>query len=163
MKTAPSHHKKKWRAFGGVVAVCVAVFFLGLSVLQIYQARAVSGWPTVAGTITKMEIEKDQGRPEIYPRYDAKVVYEYTVNGERLIGKNIQLLPVGSKYKSELKWVTEQYPVGSQHKVYYMPSDPSNACLRCDCGIGHYIAFVVCSSLVVAGLWDLTNFVRSKL
>ena len=103
MNNSTTHHKRKWRTFGAVVVVCFAAFLLGLSVLQIYQARAVSGWPTVTGTITKVEIEKDKSRSDIYPRYDAKVVYEYIVNGERLIGKNIRLLPVGSKYESELK------------------------------------------------------------
>ena len=163
MNNSTTHHKRKWRTFGAVVVVCFAAFLLGLSVLQIYQARAVSGWPTVTGTITKVEIEKDKSRSDIYPRYDAKVVYEYIVNGERLIGKSIRLLPVGSKYESELKWVEEQYPVASQHEVYYMASNPSIACLRYDTGIGHYIAVVACFFLVVAGLWDLSDFVRSKL
>lgn len=104
MNNSATHHERRWRTFGAVVVVSFAAFFLGFSALQIYQARAVSGWPTVTGTITKVEIEKDKFRSDIYPRYDTKVVYEYIDNGERLIGKNIRLLPVGSKYESELKW-----------------------------------------------------------
>ena len=167
----PAHHmegqsrsrkRHKWRLVAASAILCIAAILLVVALLQIREALAVSGWPVVNGTITNVAIEKDKDRPALYAWHEAIVTYEYDIHGEKYIGKKIRLRPVRSKYERQLEWVRSQYPVGSQHAVYYKAAEPNIACLRRDVGIGHIILTVCSFGIFVAGLWDVGEFIARR-
>jgi hypothetical protein len=115
-------------------AVLVPLFLLGRYMYRrSQQAQAVreasQKWFSTSGQVTKSRVEVSGGeRTSVTPR----VVYEYTVGGQRYQSDQIR---AGDKFLSfrsdrQAYEIIDRYPQGATVTVYYDPADPAQAALE---------------------------------
>ena len=107
--------------------------FLGMIVVSGRRAAVARNWPVTTGKILMSGAEAYRARSghSHTTMYRPNVVYEYSVNGQRLMGNRINFgMSVGYGSPSVAERVTTKYPIGSVVQVYYNPGDPSQAVLE---------------------------------
>jgi len=120
-------------------------------------------WPHVAGSIRRSFIEEKSYRnsnPSI--QFRPIVEFDYEVSGKRFVGNRISaaglhLPEEGFEYltRNYAKLKTDRYAAGTQHSVYYDPSDPARSVLEVGIGAGHDASFWFIGGLFALGLFLL--------
>jgi hypothetical protein len=114
--------------------VVLIVVFLGVIVVSGRRAAAARSWPVTTGKILMSGAEAYRtrtGRSGYSTMYRPNVVYEYSVNGQRLMGNQINFgMSIGYGSPAVAERVSAKYPTGSIVQVYYNPSDPAQAVLE---------------------------------
>ncbi len=108
----------------GFVRLCIAHF----------KERGSDLRPTTTGTVVSREVvpqERFLGHV-LPPRqaYQAKVVYEYEVDGKTYASDALSFIARPSWDKQSAQTTVDRYPPGTTVEVFYSPDDPSQAVLR---------------------------------
>lgn len=156
-------------AFIALIAVAAVYKYL--------QVRAAADWPSTPGKVVvstsqrrKVETFDDNregGRGE-EERNFAKIVYEYTVSGQKLRNDRVSIGEDLGNF--EVAEIIARYPVGTIVTVYYNPRKPREAVLERDAPKGLWgcvISLVVIGSGLILGSFfgfnQLTEFVRGHM
>ncbi len=162
--------RKKQSVLGTLIFA--AIFFVGgfmayqhLTKPLAEEAEASEEWPTVEGVITYSGLNKSRN-PDGNDMYSADVQYEYSVDGQKYSGGNIETMDGSTSSRSSVKKTVRKYAVGTKVAVYYDPEFPNTAVL--EPGISFLfglllklpIVFCVLSVLMVLGLFKRMLFGR---
>jgi len=112
----------------GISFVVIAPFLVMPTIRSFNQARQSASWPQTDAEITKSEVVKDDVRGK--PSWDPKISYRYTVNGKDFTSSNVSWRSFNTPIYSHAEEVANKYPVGSVHKTFYSPDDPSRSVLE---------------------------------
>lgn len=112
----------------GISFVVIAPFLVMPTIRSFNQARQSASWPQTDAEITKSEVVKDDVRGK--PSWDPKISYRYTVNGKDFTSSNVSWRSFNTPIYSHAEEVANKYPVGSMHKTFYSPDDPSRSVLE---------------------------------
>jgi hypothetical protein len=110
----------------GVIGI--ALTFLGF--VKIRNASEARRWPVVTGTVTVSEVAGAI-------KYRPSVSYTYTIDSVAYNSSTISNMNFNTKNRSVVVEFLKKYPAGSEVKVYYNKSDPSDAILEPGTNTGH--------------------------
>ncbi|MES2704576.1 MAG: DUF3592 domain-containing protein [Bacteroidota bacterium] len=141
----------------GNMPVWMPLFFLLMAVLlafDIFKSYASVKWPSVPGTIIKM-----QDATALHERGVRKfdLEYSYEVDGKLYTSNRIAFgegnLALTSKKK--LDTYLALYPEGTKVTVFYDPNNPARATLRCGPNTGQLIVviFIFMAFLLLFAKW----------
>lgn len=137
-----------------------AIFFLfALPPLQ-YSAASRS-WPTVAGTITRSDVDvwKRDGKTH----YQPDIAYTYSVENKMYSSSGITVgEPPLDNNATHAKRLQGEYPVGTAVMVYYDPGLPESSALDPGVKSGDVMLASVSILFFVVGLFALFQGVRAK-
>jgi hypothetical protein len=161
-----SRLRRRLRGKGIFVLGCAIFFVVGLGIsiyagCEMYKSMQSNSWLAADGIIKTAALNAKPAQKRVY--YSAKITYEYSVEGKRLIGDQIRMVNVETSNPSNCEQDLDKYPVGAKIRVYYSPTDPSDCVLEPGvqtdswglAGMGG--AFVVFSSLGIAASYFLRN------
>lgn len=131
----------------GSFAFCYGLFCL-------FRIFALRRWKTTEGIV--LESFKTSRRENFQTLEDAKVRYEYEVNGKRYQSSTIKASgdmsgDTAKRGQSDMDRLLAKYPAGSRVTVYYNPSMPRMACLEQGGGEAMFICLFFGPLAVVAG------------
>lgn len=147
------------------------------AVYKYLQVRAAADWPSTQGKVVistserrkvkTFDDDREDGRGE-EERNFARIVYEYTVSGQRLQNNRVSIGEDLGNF--EIAKTMARYPVGSIVTVYYNPRRPREAVLERDTPKGLWgciFALVVIGSGLILGSFygfnQLTEFMRAHM
>lgn len=121
----------------GVVAipfVVIAIVFVVIALRSRRKVSAAQDWPSTSGKVTYATVETRHshrsGGGSSTSHY-AKVVYEYSANGQRYQSDRITFgSDVGYGNYNRVLQKVASYPVNSTVQVYYNPDNPAEAVLE---------------------------------
>lgn len=137
----PRGHQGKRRVPWFIYAIPLAFIALiaGAALWKYLEVRQASDWPSVIGkvVVSTSEVRKVKtfddnaasGRGE-EERNFAKIIYEYTVDGEKLRGTRVSIGEDRGNF--EVAETIAKYPVGTVVTVYFDPRHPEQAVLERD-------------------------------
>lgn len=114
--------------FASLVMLAGAIFFG----VETWESHASASWPHVPGIITGTTTERTCSSGRGSSRWEAKIAYQYSVNGQQFRGyrsTNMRLY-CDSRREDVVGWLANHYPVGKPVDVYYNPSAPDASFLR---------------------------------
>jgi hypothetical protein len=121
------------------------------------RGKASVNWPSVEGEITHSSVETSTGRRGRI-NYKAKIEYGYNVAGRIYQGSRLSFADMTGTSESSAQEVADSYPVGSKHKIYYDPEDPSCCTLRPGIGaFGGIMYAMVPIALLAVGIYLVVN------
>lgn len=94
----------------------------------LWDARASSSWPTVAGIVAASEVESHSGDDGI--TYSAEVMYDYEVGKVKYSSNRIAFGDYGSSNPGRARGIVNRYPKGADVTVAYQPADPGKSVLE---------------------------------
>ena len=94
----------------------------------VLMARASASWPHVTGRVVSSSVGSDHGDGSI--TYQAKIRYEFSVNGTTLNGDRVAYGDHSSSNRSRAERIASRYPEEKQVDVYYRPSGPEECLLE---------------------------------
>ena len=145
------------------LAVGIGLSLWGLSVLS--NAKASTAWPTVQGTVTSSEVNRESktrrtnGRSRRSTTYSAEVSYTYQVEGAEYSANRVSFGEYSSSNASHAQSIVSRFPAGKEVPVHYNPEDPSTAVLEAGVSWSSYIPlglgaiFSIVGLIVVAALF----------
>jgi hypothetical protein len=146
-----------------VALLCFVAVPVGLSteLNRLSDARASRSWPTVAGTIRTARVEQVLGRKSRETAYFPRVEFSYSVAGQTYQGDRLSAHGSASDVYPKAKVTIDRYPVGSEHRVYYDPANPTSSLLEPGMSRQPAAPFVLIAvffgiGLTVLGLWYKT-------
>ena len=137
--------------FGVVFAAigfCI-VYFFGLPTVM--QAKASLEWPQVSGVITSSKVQSR--RDDDGASYSSEVIYDYTVDGEKMSGETVYFGDyVSSSSRSTASKTVRKYPIGKEIQVYYSPESPDECVIEPGTTWSSYFVLILGSIFGVVGL-----------
>lgn len=115
------------------IGVFVSGYFANLGWGYYSKAKAAETWPSVPGKITKSFVGRS-GK-----MYEARIAYNYEVNGQKLNGEHISLMDGSSSNSGASERLVDELPVGKEVKVYYNPKVPVEAYLNPSAGMTPFL------------------------
>ena len=154
-------------------SICFLFFVIGIFIMiagirNRKKAEESTSWPSVQGTITNSWVETqvhkdDDGSKRIshFPRWE----YEFAVSGMTYTSQRISFGITGrSSSESEARERLTQYPLNSEVRVFYNPSNPEEAVLVTGTQgtmtlvtLGGVLALIMFFIIVVLAIWALTS------
>jgi len=122
-----------------------------------FEARASASWPSVSGTVTKVQI----GNTGV-GRYFADVSYNYRVGGNDLTGSKVRASDGEYNIRDGAVQAIRGLSVGQSVPVYYNPSDPGQALLRPGAGFQEYALLFVPVLMFGFGVWSYRLLWRTR-
>lgn len=117
------------------IAIFVSGFFIWLGWGHYSKGKVSEKWPTAQGTILESEVAESRTRAGSSSRmYEARVRYEYKVNGQKIKGDQVTFMDGSSSNRSDAAHVVNRLPVGKVLPVHYNPANPHEACLSNEVG-----------------------------
>lgn len=117
------------------IAIFVSGFFIWLGWGHYSKGKASEKWPKAQGTILESEVAESRTRAGSSSRmYEARVRYEYEVNGQKIKGDQVTLMDGSSSNRSDAVNVVNRLPAGKAVPVHYNPANPHEACLSNEVG-----------------------------
>lgn len=128
---------------------------------RLSDGRASRDWPTVPGTILSTSIEEVRSRKTREVTFFPRVTFDYKVAGQAFHGTRFSAHGSGTNVHREAQAAIERYPIGSEHRVYYIPADPASSLLepgtnRQPAAPFVLIAIFFAAGLTLLGLWYKT-------
>jgi hypothetical protein len=111
------------KVLGLIVFATVGGFLLYWGVVNLWEAKAGETWPTAPGKIVSSSVESKR-------TYEAKVVYEYTVNGKVYSSGRLTMGNINTGDPGRARLIVDRYPPGKAVTVHYSPQDPSRCLLE---------------------------------
>lgn len=105
-----------------IVAVIGFVAF-GAGVRRFIHGNQSVHWPSTVATITQSYAAPYPENPKGF--FQPIVMYVFRVDGHSYQGHQISFQNQVSKNKDQIESWIKRYPIGSQTRVFYKPSDPS--------------------------------------
>ena len=140
----PSDSEPNRRRNRVLIAVGLIILIVGAAVLSIFFVRplvhwkSAQSWPSADAQILSSEIEIS--RVKNSTSYEAKFDYAFDVDGQEWHGHQYGFFVFsGSEEASEE--LVNRYPVGTEHQVFYNPSQPSDAVM--DRSLGPAVWFCI--------------------
>lgn len=124
--------------------------FIGYNIWRQMQAES---WPTVAGEVTRSEVESSSDSDGT--TYSAEISFRYEVSGQPYEADTWRFGAWGSSDSSEARDVVKRYPVGQSVEVRYNPDDPASAVLEAGVqGMDLFLLlFMTPFNMVMLGFW----------
>lgn len=125
-------------ALFGLIFTLVGCAFTGIGLNSLYEGWQTESWPSTTGRITAHEIDRSTDS-DGDTDYTPILRYSYTVAGQRFTGTRIAVMSqtYGTEPAAQAK--LDQYPIESQHSVYYNPDDPAQSVLEPGLTFGSYV------------------------
>jgi hypothetical protein len=117
---------------GGLLAA-IGLFLVPVAIYRIAQAMQSSNWPTAPGVIRQSEyitVLVPRQRKGSLQEHVLQMSYDYEVNGQQYTGTRRTMMSATTLSEQTARDIVAKYPVGSNVKVYYNPSNPSHCCLE---------------------------------
>lgn len=95
--------------------------------------KASESWPSVPGRISSSQVIRS-GK-----MYEARVIYDYEVNGQKLRGNQIGFMDGSTSNVRSIESVVQEFPEGKEVQVFYNPSVPVEAYLQPGGGIRPFL------------------------
>jgi len=111
-----------------LMAVIGLLFVLAGGVTYVANANTISNTETTEATVVATNIGESVNPDRVGRDYYPVISYEYSVDGQVYEGSNLRAgsgRQVGNRLWAED--VTDEYEVGENITVHYVPSDPSNS------------------------------------
>lgn len=110
-------------------AGCASVYYGGRGIIM---GAASSKWSSTMGKIKNCDPKRSSSNKNnsISTVYHARVIYEFTVDGEAFTGDRYSYGESTQGSYSSADSAKRQFPKGSGIKVYYNPADPSESVLK---------------------------------
>lgn len=128
----PNEGDPKWfllaKVAMGIALIIGAPFLVMPTIKKFNQARQSSSWPQTEAKITKSEVVRESRRGK--PSWNPKISYHFTVEGREYTSSQVSWRGFATPIPAHAEEVAEKYPVGSVHKVFYSPDDPSQCVLE---------------------------------
>ncbi len=134
---------------GLVILAIIGLALTLLSVTKIKNATEAKSWPVTTGIVTSSEMK---GGSKYYP----SVTYTYTVDSVVYNSNRISNVNFSTKNRSVVEEFLKKYSFGSEVKVFYNDSEPSNAFLEPGINTGNIV-------LLAFGIGLLAIFIISVL
>ncbi|WP_298861148.1 DUF3592 domain-containing protein [uncultured Gimesia sp.] len=112
----------------GISFIVIAPFLVMPTIRSFNQARQSASWPQTDAEITKSEVVKKDVRGK--PSWNPNISYRYTVDGKDFTSSEVSWRSFNTPIYSHAEEVATKYPVGSVHKAFYSPDDPSKSVLE---------------------------------
>lgn len=112
----------------GLIFAVVGLVFAGMGVYFAQEALASEDWPTTTARITAHDIEIDTD--DDGTSYTPRIRYSYTVAEQRYTGTRFGVVNESFGRMSGAQAKLDEYPIESQHTVYYNPDNPSASVLE---------------------------------
>lgn len=150
---------KRSRAYG-IAFVLAALFMLGGAAFfaeMVWESHASAAWPHVPGVIVSSYTDRTCGGARTTLRWEAKVVYEYRVEGRSYQSGRVSNMRVycDRDRQATLAWLKAHFPVGGPVEVYYNAADPQSAFLHpgvvSKIDVAMIFALLVVSALMALG------------
>ena len=125
---------KRSKAYGAGF-ILASLFMLGGAVFfaeMVWESHASADWPHAPGVIVSSYTEKTCGGARTSSSWEAKVVYEYRVEGRSYQSGRVTNMRIycDRDRQAALAWLKEHFPVGGPVEVYYNAADPGSAFLH---------------------------------
>lgn len=121
-------------------AYATAFFFASLFMLggtiffayEVWESQSSAAWPSTSGVIVSSFTEKTCGGARTTHSREAKIRYEYRVDGRAYTGNRVSNMRIYcDRNRGDADaWLQNHFPRGKQVDVYYNPSDPDAAFLH---------------------------------
>jgi hypothetical protein len=146
---------------GIIFALVGGVIFFLFALPPLQYSSTSKSWPTVAGIITKSEI--DIWRNDGKTHYQPDIAYAYSVDGKKYTSSKITVGdPPLDNNVTPAKRLQAEYPVGKDVDVYYDPELPESAALQPGTKTGDYLLAGICAIFFFAGLLALYQGLKAK-
>jgi len=133
-----------------IIFILVGFFFIGLSLLPVYQDLQTSSWETTEGEVILSEISSGSEPGTQKPNIE----YTYSVNGVNYSSNRIHAFGGYSSSGSYARDTVSKYPIGTELTVYYNPEKPSESAIeRGQIMSLTYFGVFMGSIAVIAGFW----------
>ncbi len=138
--------------FLGAILIVIGAAFIVAALVSKRRANAASSWPTVGGTILKMELVRHVNRSSgiTSVSYEPKVEYQYAVMGQPYTGKRLAFGTMRVK-EAEGEQIRAKYREGAQVAVHYNPEKPTESLLE-QSAMGSGVQLVIGIIMAVMGL-----------
>lgn len=132
-----------------------ALFFAS----EVWESRSSAAWPHATGVIVASYTEKTCGGARTTLRWEAKVRYEYRVEGRAYVGGRVTNMRIYCDRNRDgaIGWLQNHFPRGKVVEVYYDPSDPEAAFLHPGVVSKMDVAMIF-ATLVMSALMALGGF-----
>lgn len=141
----------------GLLITVIGIGFAIWGALVVMEARSATNWPAVEGVIISSSVEHrvnttSSGKGKWY--YEARIKYDYNVDGVDYESKRVGFKSASYQYKSEVvpSTIVRRYPANRTVEVYYNPDDPEKAVLETEITFMTYIGLLIGAFLVVLGV-----------
>ncbi|TDU66137.1 uncharacterized protein DUF3592 [Prosthecobacter fusiformis] len=119
------------RAITKFIPLLVSGYFIWLGWGYYSKMKTSESWPVAAGKVLHSEVAEARTRAGATTRmYEARVTYEYEVDGQTYKGDQIGFMDGSSSNRSDAAVIVNARPVGKEVPVYYDPANPHEACLE---------------------------------
>jgi hypothetical protein len=149
-----------------LVFVGIGGLILAYAYRMAAKARASQSWPATEGEIAHSAVLARTSRSTetgTATYYSADVTYRYKVAGKDYSSSRIALIDVGST-TGRAQAIVQRYPDQAKVRVYYNPSDPSEAFLEPGLAAGVQVLYLAGGAFTLGGLFllfmSLTGHVR---
>lgn len=121
-----------------LIGCAAGLAIIGYSLKPMRDARKAKTWPMIEATVVRSDVREVVGRTkksgtnrsESVTRYQADVVYEYTVSGVKHTASRIDYTYHAYPAPDDLAPVLARFPEGATIRVYYNPDEPSDAVIE---------------------------------
>lgn len=133
---------KKGRVFGflfGIPFFAAGLLFCWIGAVQpILKVVSSGDWPQVRCEISRSDVESHSSSDGT--TYSVEIEFRYEYEGVSYNGGSYNFSDMSSSGSEGKRKITRQYPVGSEHRCWVNPSDPTEAVLSRDLpGIVYFI------------------------
>ena len=112
------------KVFSLIVFVPIGGLLLFWCAQNLWEAKAAETWPTAPGKVVSSSVEFKRRT------HEAKVHYEYTVNGTVYSSGRLSMGNVSTGDPTRARIIVDRYPLGKAVTVHYSPKDPSRCLLE---------------------------------
>lgn len=139
-----SESKPRRRPNRVLMVVGLSILIVGAVVLSIFFVRPflhwrnAQSWPSADAQILSSEIEISRAKDST--SYEAKFDFAFEVDGQEWIGNQFGFFVFSGSEKAS-KELVNRYPVGAETRIFYNPSNPSDAVM--DRSLGPAVWFCI--------------------
>jgi len=141
-----------------VIGILLTIFW-GIPTAR--NAMESKNWPSAGGRITISGVSENYDSDNNSVTYNAKVAYNYTVNGLSYTGSTVAFGDYSSSDPSHAGSIVSRYPVGKSIKVYYDPDNPKTSVLEPGAGWNSFVGLMVGIGFGIIGIIGFL-FARKK-
>ncbi|MCP5109305.1 MAG: DUF3592 domain-containing protein [bacterium] len=155
------------RALLGLLVVIGGALAINSGWRDLERAHASEGWPSAAGEIRTSGVGTKMGRAagQLSPRYEPKIVYTYTVDGQSYESRTVWAGSNGISFgeRSFARELVDRYPAGRAVTVYYDPANPVTAALEQGADETVYLLLGIGALFVAVGGWLMAGPLRGSV
>ena len=135
--------------------ILVGLIFFALGVVQFFEAKATSSWPSVEGRVLSAKVESKSYRNSdgmSSSKFRPVVKYSYSVDGIDYEGARLE---IGNQYHGKPRRAQEAIAAYKKDKactVYFDPNDPESAVLENGVQLANVFFFLLPIGLFAVGI-----------